>query len=301
MTALCVQDLDRYRWESGFSVIQCEKFSFLVFTGNEDTRVKHLRVSIILRNHCWDEIGNRRMANNASDPNNQLCSTSVQGVVTTVGGEPLLEWSNHVETPGGFLAMVVESDFMYRRSDGPASPYVDLALESACTSFRNMADFGRIAYPSYEYMMQKLPSHFRPYFADFDWNVQYPDRQPKFLFSYRPAKSVREWRARLDQATQWNVSELPWYQDGYWNDDHDSYEYYWDEHDWIEEATSSLLWTCWRRVEGSSERGQLCIVQRHRYSNEFFNVAVLRFHPPGLPLPVPSSRALFIDERDGMV
>jgi len=83
-------------------------------------------------------------------------------------------------------------------------------------------------YPSAEYLMRSLPSWLYQYFPTlFHWEKECTDRDTKVEFSYRPARSIAEWREHMPptrfETVSYKLDEVPWYRKDYsWFSDSDN-------------------------------------------------------------------------------
>lgn len=158
-----------------------------------------------------------------------------------------------------------------------------LAMKCISVGSKCVASFrDEIAYPSSQYIMQQLPrsEHF-PQDLAFNRHEQYEDRATELEFTYHPAHSLEEWRdhvQRRNGAQEFELDQLPWYRPGYWPPG--DYEYYWSQQLKWEESTSSLVTCCRRRLPGSTEEGEACIIRKYSMPREFANlIRVVEAYP----------------------
>jgi hypothetical protein len=75
-------------------------------------------------------------------------------------------------------------------------------------------------YPSAEYIVQRFPPCLCGYFPPrVDWDTRADDRTTLVEFGYRPARTLREWKAILPEhgspCNTYFLNEIPWYNPGY--------------------------------------------------------------------------------------
>jgi len=214
------------------TLFQVQSFRFVIRTVFERT----LRAKVSLLNEAWDEQGNMR--------DGFQCRSLDRFPSTTYPCLSLSEkldngvWRDFFEAAyflsrGNVEQRVILLDDREVNEFGWFIPYMNVFVSLSVLQEANLylsmtcvllctqciaAYPDQTAYPSAEFFMRQLPDWLHDYFPrDFDWHKEYADRTTKIEFSYRPARTIEEWRAYVpeDSVATYSLDELPWYREGY--------------------------------------------------------------------------------------
>jgi hypothetical protein len=232
----------RHEEEDCVTVMQLHHFCFR-FRTNRNAQEESVQVEFTLKNEVWDEHLNMRDGVHSRGLQAFPSATKMSVCIL----KPLQKnqkrkrlFVSHPEYGSVFLGEG-NPNHNYLKRDQDWAPRDKKDLETAMgyllTCAKRIATFpDGTAYPSAEYLMRSLPTWLHKYFpSNFDCDAEYKDRTTRVEFSYRPARTLAEWRGNVppfmdgiyeheldDDQTRgsvcraWGVEDvLPWYREGY--------------------------------------------------------------------------------------
>jgi hypothetical protein len=224
------------------TMMQTHRFYFLVRT-NFNGQVESVQVEFTLKNEVWDEHLNMR---DGLDSRGLEAFPSATRVSVSIIKPPqknqvrerlfVAHQASWSETGCVFLGSC-----NYPSRDQNWAPRDKKNLETALGYLsicaKQIASFmDGTAYPSADFLMRSLPSWLHKHFpSNFDWDAENKDRTTRVEFSYRPARTLVEWRhavpglfggtdeheladgQAIGSVPQRRFVEgvLPWYREGY--------------------------------------------------------------------------------------
>jgi len=212
------------------TLFQVHPFVFLLRTESEEV----LRVDVSLQNEAWDEETNMRDGDNCRGldqfPSRTEFFINIDKIESSKREQVfrIAFWVALGELENWWISLASMKEVWEDWDNLSPSQEEEMRAGMIYTlmCLKCVSDYpDGTAYPSAEYLMRDLPEWTHPYFpSDFDWEKECTDRKTKIEFSYRPARTLVEWRGATPphEDVEYKLDELPWYRKGYsWFSDDD--------------------------------------------------------------------------------
>jgi hypothetical protein len=232
--------------EDRVTVTQLHRFYFL-FRTNCNAQEESVQVEFSLQNEVWDEHLNMRDGVDCRGLQAFPSTTKVEAWIYKPPQNNQVHERLFVSNPSSWLG----DGGVFLGEDNPNNDYLErdqdwaprdkknleTALGYLLIGAKQIATFmDGTAYPSAEFLMRSLPTWLHKHFpSSFDWDAETKDRTTRVEFSYRPARTLAEWRGEVPSIgdgiheheldagqTRGSVPRakfvegvLPWYRQGY--------------------------------------------------------------------------------------
>jgi hypothetical protein len=232
--------------EDRVTVMQLHRFYF-PFRTNCNEQEESVQIEFTLKNEVWDEDLNMRdgvdsRGLQAFPSTTRLSVSIIKPAQKNQMRERLFVAHQSSWSEDGCVFLGEDNpNHNYLRRDQDWAPRDKKNLENALGYLlicaKRIATFtDGTAYPSVEFLMRSLPTWLHKHFpSNFDWDAENKDRTTKVEFSYRPARTLAEWRDEVpsvyDGIHQHELDDgqargsgpqaefvegvLPWYRKGY--------------------------------------------------------------------------------------